>query len=113
MTTLEVDVGIICACMPAMQLLLRRVAPRMFGSSADNASYLHPYSGSHMKPGRNTNSHYPQSKTITKTISTTVTGMPEDSDSVIELVDTSKNGITEGGSTATVSTDTARKDPNW
>ncbi|KAK5048917.1 hypothetical protein LTR84_005338 [Exophiala bonariae] len=116
MSTLEVDVGIICACMPAMQLLLRKVAPSLFGSSADNkSSYLHPYSNSHARTFRNTNSHNPPSKNITKTISTTITDMPlKDSDSVMELVDNSKPGSANGrsGSNTTLPPDPAR-DHNW
>jgi len=114
MSTLEADVGIVCACMPAMQLLLRRVAPRIFGSSVDNSSYLHPYSGANTKTYRNTNGHHPQSKNITMTRSVIVTDMPKDSDSVIELVDnTSKSRSAEGGSIATFSTDAAHKHHNW
>lgn len=33
-STIEVNVGIICACMPAMRSLLSRVLPKAFGSSA-------------------------------------------------------------------------------
>lgn len=33
-STVEMDVGIICACMPAVQALLKRIWPTVFGSTA-------------------------------------------------------------------------------
>lgn len=114
MSTLEVNVGVICASMPSIQLLLRKVAPRFFGSSVDHSSYLHPYSNSHARTFRNTNTHQPQSMNITKTISTTITDMPKDkdSDSVMELVDVSKSGSIKGGSNTTLEIESARRH-NW
>lgn len=118
MSMLETDVGIMCACMPALQLLLRRVAPKIFGSSAAQNSYLQPHTGSRSRTRnfRHTNSHAQQNKNITKTITTTVTDMPKDSDSVMELVDNDRHdGSTaqlDGSSFATVSSDHARK-PQW
>ena len=88
MSILEIDVGIICACMPTMQLLLRRAGPRLFGSTVHADSYLHPYTSSRSRTYRSTNSHHRQSKSgITNTTTTTVNDMPKDSDSTIELVD--------------------------
>ncbi|KEF53462.1 uncharacterized protein A1O9_10437 [Exophiala aquamarina CBS 119918] len=110
MSTLEVDIGIICACMPAIQLLLRRVAPGILGSSITESSQLYPHTGSHArtKSTRHPSSHITQSKSITMTITTTVADMPKDSDSVIELVDTERqvhNSNGDCGSSATVSTE--------
>jgi hypothetical protein len=31
-STIEVEVGLICTCLPTMRLILVRIAPRMFGS---------------------------------------------------------------------------------
>ncbi|KAJ3497139.1 hypothetical protein NLG97_g2128 [Lecanicillium saksenae] len=36
-STIEVEVGLICTCLPAMRLLLVRLAPRIFGSSVLDA----------------------------------------------------------------------------
>ncbi|KAK5046663.1 hypothetical protein LTR84_007424 [Exophiala bonariae] len=118
MSMLEIDVGIMCACMPALQLLLRRVAPKIFGSTADQSSYLHPHTGSRSRTRtfRHTGSHAPQPKSITKTITTTVTDMPKDSDSVMELVDNDRHdghaANMDGSSFATVSSEHPQK-PNW
>jgi len=107
MSVLEINVGIICACMPAMQLLLRRMAPSVFGSSAGTDSYLHGRTNSRLVTLRNTDTHRPTQNrgAIRKTITTTVVDLPKDSDSVIELVDkTVKKSTTgEGESFATVS----------
>lgn len=118
MSILEVDVGIICACMPSLQLLLRRIAPRIFGSTVDSSSYLHPHAASRSRTRtfRNTNSHIAQSKSITKTTTTTVMDIQKDSDSVMELVDTDRQFHStvhpDGSSFATVSTEHPQK-PQW
>ncbi|CAI7663970.1 unnamed protein product [Penicillium glandicola] len=36
---IESDVGVICACLPAIRSLLRRVAPRLFGDTENAKSY--------------------------------------------------------------------------
>ncbi|OGE52522.1 hypothetical protein PENARI_c010G04487 [Penicillium arizonense] len=38
-STIEVDVGIICSCLPAIRSLLRRVAPGLFGDTENANSY--------------------------------------------------------------------------
>ena len=122
MSVLEIDVGIMCACMPAMQLLARRVAPRIFGSTVEQSSYLHPHTGSRSRTRnfRHTNSHaVQQPKSITKTITTTITDMPKDSDSVMELVDTDRHDARNGNpnldscSFATLSSEHPQKPQNW
>jgi len=115
MSILEADVGVICACMPAMQLLLRRFAPRLFGSTVDQSSYLRPHTAFQSRTFRSTGargSMPPHS--ITKTITTTITEIPKDSDSTIELVENPNNGGAEGGSFATVSTaEQGNKPKDW
>lgn len=100
---LEINVGIVCACMPAVQLLLRRIAPKWFGSTIDSSSYLHEQSTTRNRAFRNTGSHIPHQRSqITKTTVTTVVDQAKDSDSVIELVDNGKKDG-EGASFATTS----------
>ncbi|EXJ56329.1 uncharacterized protein A1O5_12596 [Cladophialophora psammophila CBS 110553] len=120
MSVVEIDVGVICACMPAMQLLLRRVAPRLFGSTADKSSYLHPHTGgprSQSRTFRNTGARHSMApNTITKTLTATVTEVAKDSDSVMELVDNphKKGASHEGGSFATMSSaDEGNKPNGW
>jgi hypothetical protein len=50
-STIEINVGIICACMPAIRLLLLRTFPKIIGSSQDSSN---PNSNSGNK---NSNSH--------------------------------------------------------
>lgn len=38
-STIECDVGVICACLPAIRSLLRRVAPTFFGDTENVKSY--------------------------------------------------------------------------
>jgi len=38
-STIECDVGVICACLPAIRSLLRRVAPGLFGDTEVSKSY--------------------------------------------------------------------------
>lgn len=38
-STIEVDVGVICACLPAIRALLRRVSPTLFGDTEKVKSY--------------------------------------------------------------------------
>jgi hypothetical protein len=38
-STIECDVGVICACLPAIRSLLRRVAPKLFGDTENVKSY--------------------------------------------------------------------------
>ena len=118
MSTLEVDIGIICACMPAIQLLLRRLAPGILRSSLTESSHLYTHTGSHTRTRtiRHPSAHIKQSKNITMTITTTVADMPKDSDSVMELVDTDRqghNGNADCGSQATVSTEHYPHRPEW
>ena len=35
-STVEINVGVICACMPSLRLLLKRVSPKIMGSNSDN-----------------------------------------------------------------------------
>lgn len=37
-STVECDVGVICACLPAIRSLLRRVSPGLFGDTQKNKS---------------------------------------------------------------------------
>ncbi|KAJ6786621.1 hypothetical protein PWT90_10656 [Aphanocladium album] len=37
-STIEIGVGLMCTCMPAMRLVLGRIAPRLFGSSSSGNS---------------------------------------------------------------------------
>ena len=113
MSTLEIDVGIICACMPTMPLLLRRVAPRLFGSTLSADSYIHPRTSSHSRNYCDSNSHHMQSKNdITKTTTTTVTDMPKESDSTIELVEDLGNSSMKGGTIHPISTKEPHN-PQW
>jgi hypothetical protein len=101
MAALEVNVGVICACMPAMLLLLRRVAPRWFGSTINSDSRAPPYV-SISKAQRNTNSHIHPRATITKsTTRTTISALPGSAHSdTIELVSRAeKSNRTEGSTT--------------
>jgi len=38
-STIECDVGVICACLPAIKSLLRRVSPGLFGDTTHAKSY--------------------------------------------------------------------------
>lgn len=38
-STIECDVGVICACLPAIRSLLRRVSPKLFGDTEHTKSY--------------------------------------------------------------------------
>lgn len=99
MSILETNVGIICACMPAIQLLLRSVAPRIFGSS------LQPAYGPHSKTYRTITNQAQPNYVITKTVTHTINAISKDTDSEIELVSVRNNRSAEGQSfTATVST---------
>ena len=105
MSVLEVDVGIICACMPALRLLLRRVAPSLFGSTIDQSAYLHPNTASRVRTFRSEGARRSMAPhSITKTITTTISEMPKDSDSTLELVENSKNDSDKGEAFATMST---------
>ncbi|KIW20771.1 hypothetical protein PV08_01349 [Exophiala spinifera] len=86
MSVLEADVGVICACMPALKLLLRRVAPGIFGSTVDQSSHLRAHHGSHANSYGARRSMPPQ--IITKTTTTSVVELPKENDSTIELVET-------------------------
>ncbi|KAH6669719.1 CFEM domain-containing protein [Plectosphaerella plurivora] len=46
-STIEINVGIICACMPAMRLVLVRIFPRILGSTKQYPSYPGGHSGGH------------------------------------------------------------------
>lgn len=37
-STIEVEVGLICTCLPAMRLILVRLAPQVFGAEPGNST---------------------------------------------------------------------------
>jgi len=87
MSVLETDVGVICACMPALQFLLRRVAPRIFGST------MRPTYASQSNTYRTITSRAQPNHIITKTVTHTIHAVSKDTDSEIELV----QGVSERG----------------
>lgn len=42
-STIEINVGIMCACMPAMRVILVRLFPKVLGTTTNNASYHAKY----------------------------------------------------------------------
>lgn len=49
-STIECDVGVICACLPAIRSLLRRVSPGFFGDTENAKSYgMNSHSHSHSR----------------------------------------------------------------
>ncbi|CRK09486.1 hypothetical protein BN1708_002171 [Verticillium longisporum] len=53
-STIEINVGIICACMPALRLILVRFFPRILGSTCQGTSDLSRY---YVKSASNTGNH--------------------------------------------------------
>jgi hypothetical protein len=45
-STIEINVGIICACMPSIRVVLVRIFPRVFGSTRNNTNPLSSFGGS-------------------------------------------------------------------
>lgn len=54
----EVNVGIICVCMPSLRLLLTRLFPKVFGGSS-NASYVNYSHNSRSRTGGGSRKHAP------------------------------------------------------
>ncbi|KAJ1326892.1 CFEM domain-containing protein [Microdochium nivale] len=64
-STVEITVGIMCACMPSMRVILVRIWPRLFGSSsyASNSQYANHYAkGSKNRTGTGSQVDNPPSK---------------------------------------------------
>lgn len=51
-STVEINVGIICACMPAIRVVLVRLFPRVLGTTRDNTNQHYAKYGSHTGPSR-------------------------------------------------------------
>lgn len=76
-STIEMNVGIFCACMPALRALLGAQFPSCFGSSANISGGPYYMTGE----GKHSNQ-------ITKTVQLTVTPLPPPSDSdTVRLVE--------------------------
>ena len=100
MSILETNVGIICACMPAMQLLLRNIAPRLFGSTVHNESYAPPTNPSRSRTYRSFNNQVQPCYTNTRSMTHDTIAVSKDTDSENELVQIRSIGSAEGISLA-------------
>lgn len=85
MSFLESSVGIICACMPAVRLLLSHAIPSVFGSTLNAGSRTYASASGSAAYGNIYNTH--SGTGVSKTITNTTTPAANDTDSMIELVE--------------------------
>jgi hypothetical protein len=52
-STVEINVGIICACMPSLRVLLVRIFPKILGSTRNTSANKYYAQGSHNRVGAN------------------------------------------------------------
>jgi hypothetical protein len=88
-SVIECNVSIICCCMPALLVCLRRLFPSIFGST--NRSRDYKAAGSYNKVAGPRSSAFPSgtypAAGIQKTVQSTVTYMPRSGGSDVELID--------------------------
>lgn len=106
-SVLEINVGIICICMPSFRRFLAQLVPKCFGSTQDDSKYRYYEDGtpnarlsSAKRSGRKKSTIGGSlfDATIVKTIDTKIEAVSREDDEV-RLMDLQKNGRSVAGST--------------